>query len=179
MLSDLNNGLEGRLINVSKEIHMCDYIDASVAVYLEVVHLLENLCMASNIGLEVVTPEPPIVIDGAQLGIKLFSITLGQTRSNKHSLKLLESGTKVLGLAKLVNAYLGGVLTTFSFQGSKCCHDLEDFCIYPFPILITVPVNRDDEALPYHHEIKVPIGLINIIDVLNWNNFYYVEAQGS
>ncbi len=54
-LLDLNSSLEGGLVYPPKEVlHMCAWVNACVTIVLEVLHLLGDLLMACNIGLEVV-----------------------------------------------------------------------------------------------------------------------------
>ncbi len=64
-LTDLDNSLEGGLLNSSKEVaHTCPKIDTCVTISLEVLHLLVNPLVSGNVHLEVIILVLPLVLEG-------------------------------------------------------------------------------------------------------------------
>ncbi len=106
-LSDLDSHLEGGLIYPSKKVmHANARIDASVTIILEVLHLLVDLFVVSNLHLEDLVLVLMSVLKGAQVLLELPCLVLGKTRSKERGLEFLVGGTGIVGLAELINAGL-------------------------------------------------------------------------
>ncbi len=121
-LTDLDSGLEEGLIYLSKEIlHTSVWVDASVTVILEVLHLLVDLLVAGNIELKVVLLVLALVLEVVQIFFQLSGAALGKTRAKKRGLKFLEGGTNIAGLAKLVDADLCRGLFNDTFELCITC----------------------------------------------------------
>ncbi len=60
-------------------VHISTRADPSITIIIEVLQLLEDLLVTSNIHLEVVVLEFPLVLKGTDLLFKLSSMVLGET----------------------------------------------------------------------------------------------------
>ncbi len=75
--ANLQNGLDGGFVSPRrKEEDLCAAINTYVSISLEVVHLLEDLFVTSNIGLEVADLEFPFVLEGTNTATKKGRYTI-------------------------------------------------------------------------------------------------------
>ncbi len=82
--ADLNSCLEGGFVYSSKRVeHACANVNPSISIILEILHMLVDLLVAGNIGLEAVGLLFSLVLEGAKFLLKLSSTTLGKTPTKK------------------------------------------------------------------------------------------------
>ncbi len=104
-LTDLNSSLERGLLDAPKEIaYSSPEVNTSIAISLEVLHLLIDLLVLGNVHLKVVFPELPFVLEGSELIFKLSCMVLSEAGPKECKPQLLVSGMDIAGLVKLINA---------------------------------------------------------------------------
>ncbi len=89
-LADLNSHPEGGLVYPSeKVVHASTRVNSIITIMLEVLHLLEDLLMAGNVYLEVISLVLTLVLEGAQFNLELPSAMLGKAWSKECNLEFL------------------------------------------------------------------------------------------
>ncbi len=59
--------------------HCCPCVNAVIAIHFQEGHLLIDLFVMSNVGLEIVAIELTLILKGPQLLLKLACLVLGET----------------------------------------------------------------------------------------------------
>ncbi len=110
-LTDLDSCVRRGLVYPSKKVmYMSARIDASITIILEVLHLLVDLFMGSNV-LEVLVLVLTPVLEGSKLLLKLPCLVLSENWSKKRGPEFLVGSADIAGLTELVDAGLcGGLL---------------------------------------------------------------------
>ncbi len=149
-------------------------VNSSIIIILEVLHLLEDLLMASNIHLEVVGLKLPLVLEGMQLLFELSGVALGKTWTKKLELKFLEGSVDVAGLVELINGGLSrglfGNNPEFGIAHGRINNKLGGSVVIHLLELLTIDSIVVDEVLldgvnrePFYHFLsgsaQIPITL--------------------
>ncbi len=109
---------------------------------------------------------------------------LGEPRAKEGVLKFLEGTVGIVGLTKLNYACLSRIVLDNQLKfgithgqiqwilGGLGVHKtIKHICVYPL-VLDDMLLNGNDRALLNHHDIRVAVNPIFLVDVLEWDNVF-------